>query len=87
MIESQIAAIRSSLPCETAIVMPVIVSKAMLEDRVDNVTPRRKPRGLRAAAEIPLAQLKSRKWRNTIVCERTWVSLPDGLHAKCFVSF
>lgn len=44
----------------------------MLEDRVDNVTPGRKPRGVGAAAEIPLAQLKSRKWRNTIIRERAW---------------
>jgi hypothetical protein len=54
MIESQIAAIRSSPPCEAGIVMPVIVSVAMLEDRADNVTPRRKPPGRGAAAKKSL---------------------------------
>jgi hypothetical protein len=50
MIESQIAAIRSSPPCEAAIVMPVIVSVAMLEDPADNVT-RWNPPGRGAAAK------------------------------------
>ncbi len=61
MIELRIAAIRSSPPCEAAIVMPAIVSAAMLEDPTDNVT-RRNPPGLGAAAENPSSSTQLRGW-------------------------
>jgi hypothetical protein len=48
---------------------------AMLEDAVDNVTPRRKPPDLGAAAEIPPAQLKLRNWWNTITRETKPVTI------------